>query len=330
MQGSNHVWSSPIPNPDQANSALTYFTYFGPVADERLRVTSSLLTQILSEPAFNVLRTREQLGYIVSCTPWELPGASEKGLRIVVQSERKPNYLESRVEAFFDEMKEKLENLSADEFESHRSGLEKQWLEVSKNIGEEFTKYMFHVNSGHWDFLRSKFLEQHLFSTLSDVCNQGEKDANMLKSITKDEVVGLFMTHVHPSSKTRSKLSIHMVSQKATPPRISAGAIQAFEVILCASAPDINAKGWHSVCGTDAPTLKDFGSYWMKTLSPETARKVLIQLPDLLRKYPAEGDEAFPPDVSPIKDIKNFKASLQSAVDPGPMVEWNDLPVPKF
>lgn len=157
--GSNHVWSSPIPNPDQANSALTYFTYFGPVADQRLRVTSSLLTQILSEPAFNVLRTREQLGYIVSCTSWTLPGSSEKGLRIVVQSERKPKYLESRVEAFFDEMKEKLESLSVDEFESHRSGLEKKWLEVSKNLGEEFSKYMVHVNSGHWDFLRSKSLD---------------------------------------------------------------------------------------------------------------------------------------------------------------------------
>lgn len=152
----------------------------------------------------------------------------------------------------------------------------------------------------------------------------------MLTSITKDEIIDLFMTQVHPSSKTRAKLSVHMISQKAAPPKVSPGAIQAFEDLLRVTAPDVDAQGWRSACGTDAPTLKDFGMYWMKTLSPETARQLLVQLPDLLRKHPGEGDEAFPLNVTPIEDTKAFKATLQSSVDPGPMVEWNDLPVPKF
>lgn len=155
---SNFIYSSDIPNPNQANSSLTYYLHFGPITDQKLRVTSALLTQILTEPAFNVLRTREQLGYIVSCSAWTLPGASEKGLRVVVQSEKKPEYLENRVEAFLDEMKTKLEEMSDEEFASHRSGLQKKWLEANKNLAEEVSKYLTHINSGQWDFLRSEHL----------------------------------------------------------------------------------------------------------------------------------------------------------------------------
>ena len=134
---------------------MTYFIYYGPVRDQKIRVTSALLTQVLSEPAFNVLRTREQLGYLVSCTNWTLSGLSERGLRIVVQSEKKPGYLEERVEAFLDEMKIRLETMTDEEFISHRSGLEKKWLEADKNLAEEVAKYIVQLNSGHLDFLRS-------------------------------------------------------------------------------------------------------------------------------------------------------------------------------
>lgn len=155
---SNYVWSLPLPNPNQANSALTYFLHFGPIADQHLRVTATLLTQILSEPAFNVLRTQEQLGYIVSCAAWNLSGQSEKGLRVVVQSEKTPGYLEKRVEAFLEDMRSKLEEMTSEEFEEHKSGLRKKWLEADKNLDEETSRFQAHVTSGHWDFLRSAIL----------------------------------------------------------------------------------------------------------------------------------------------------------------------------
>jgi insulysin len=151
---SNFVWSAPIPNPNQANSALTFYVHFGPVVDQQLRVVSSLLTQILTEPAFIVLRTQEQLGYIVSCSPWLLPGGSEKGLRIVVQSEKNPGYLEERVEAFLDRMKNVIDNMSNEVFAEQKNGLEKKWLEVDKNLADEHSRFAAQINSGHWDFLR--------------------------------------------------------------------------------------------------------------------------------------------------------------------------------
>lgn len=154
LPASNYIWSLPLPNQNQANSALTYYLHYGPIIDQHLRVTAALLTQILSEPAFAVLRTQEQLGYIVSCASWSLAGSSERGLRIVVQSEKTPGYLEQRVEAFLTGMKLKLEKMTCEEFEEHKTGLRKKWLEVDKNLGEEFSHFQTHVTSGHWDFLR--------------------------------------------------------------------------------------------------------------------------------------------------------------------------------
>ena len=150
------VWSAPLPNLNQANSALTFYLHIGSVVDQKLRVVSSLLAQILSEPAFSVLRTREQLGYIVSCTSWLLAGASERGLCIVVQSEKKPGYLEERVEAFLEEMKTKLEDMADEEFESHKSGLGKRWLETDKNLYEEASRLLTEIANGHLDFLKRR------------------------------------------------------------------------------------------------------------------------------------------------------------------------------
>ncbi len=78
-------------------------------------------------------------------------------MRIVVQSEKKPEHLETRVEAFLDEMKTKLEEMSDEEFSSHKSSLQKKWLEANKNLAEEVSKYLVHINTGQWDFLRSEY-----------------------------------------------------------------------------------------------------------------------------------------------------------------------------
>ena len=154
--GSNLVWSAPLSNLNQPNSALTYYLHFGSIVDQKLRIVSALLTQILSEPAFSVLRTREQLGYIVSCSLWALPGASERGLRIAIQSGKKPGYLEERVEAFLGEMKTTLEEMTDEEFESHKIGLGKRWLEADKNLKEEGSRLLNQITTGHLDFLRCR------------------------------------------------------------------------------------------------------------------------------------------------------------------------------
>ena len=154
--GSNYIYAAQLLNPAQANNALTYYVHFGPMNDARLRVVSALLTQIMTEPAFNVLRTKEQLGYIVHCSGLLLSGSTLKGLRIIVQSEKRPGYLEGRVEAFLEGIKETLGQMTDEEFGEHKEGVRKKWLEEWKNLSEESSAFYSYINSGSWDFYRSE------------------------------------------------------------------------------------------------------------------------------------------------------------------------------
>jgi len=61
-----------------------------------------LLAQIIAEPCFNTLRTKEQLGYIVFSGIRRSSGA--QGLRIIVQSDKHPQYVEKRINLFLDSM----------------------------------------------------------------------------------------------------------------------------------------------------------------------------------------------------------------------------------
>lgn len=152
--GSNYIWKSHIPNPNDPNSSLTYYLQFGRSTHSRLRVVSLLLTHMMSEPAFDILRTKEQLGYVVFCSELPLPGASRLGMRLVVQSERSPAYLEQRVEAFLDVMKSKIEDMQPTDFEQFKTGLRQQWTEVVKDLRKERSRYWVHIDSGYLDFLR--------------------------------------------------------------------------------------------------------------------------------------------------------------------------------
>lgn len=61
-----------------------------------------LVAQILCEPCYNQLRTKEQLGYIVFCASRKANGA--QGIRFIVQSAKHPMYVEERIETFLDSM----------------------------------------------------------------------------------------------------------------------------------------------------------------------------------------------------------------------------------
>jgi len=206
-----------------------------------------------------------------------------------------------------------MEEMTDEEFRSQMTGLEKKWLEADKNLFEEASRLVDHITSGHLDFLRR------------------EKDASFLKSITKDDALSLFMTHVHPDSTTRSKLSVHMVSQKIRPTKVSIAASQAFETVVHEAFPDVDEKAWKQCVETTEPSLDDFSQYWLKVLDSDDGLKLVAQIPDLVDKYPVdgEGEDRKRSDVIYIEDAKAFKSGLAVSVDPGPFVQWDDLPVPQ-
>jgi insulysin len=334
--GTNHVWSYPVHNPNEPNSALTYYVHYGSKIDRRLRVTAALLTQIVSEPAFNILRTKEQLGYIVGAGTWTAPGDNNVGLRIVVQSERGPVYLEERVEAFLDHMKSVIELMTDEEFVEQKNGLERKWREVVKNLNEEVNVFWAHIDSGYLDFLRRKHLlvSQCLRFQLKQLA--GDEDAEFLKTVSKQDVLSLFLSHVHPSSKTRSKLSIHAKSQKPRPKHISRVAADAFAQVVQENGIRIEETDWSASLFADGePTEIQFAAYWKDALAeaPEGASdRIFAALPHLLEHFPAQKDAqgSLTGDVVHIDDILAFKKSLKVSDYPKSLVAWNDMLTSKF
>ncbi|CAG8509238.1 15851_t:CDS:10, partial [Racocetra persica] len=60
-EGKKYLYQHEVLDPNNVNSAIEYYVQVGNVVNKRLRAKSSLLAQIMHEPCFDQLRTKEQL-----------------------------------------------------------------------------------------------------------------------------------------------------------------------------------------------------------------------------------------------------------------------------
>ncbi|KAI9592261.1 Metalloenzyme, LuxS/M16 peptidase-like protein [Syncephalis fuscata] len=166
----------------------------GDVTDTRLRALLALISQVINEPCFNQLRTKEQLGYLVFSGVRKQPGVM--GLRIIIQSERDPIYLEHRIEAFLVQLETILKQMTQEEFERHVASLCASMLEKYKNMYEEGRRYWNYVNSGYYEFDQIK----------TDVAN--------LKNLKPNQLLAFYKHYIDPRSRHQCKLSVHLASTK--------------------------------------------------------------------------------------------------------------------
>lgn len=152
FSASEYVWNIKVPNPANTNSSIDYYCQVGDVADDQLRNEVALLAHIVNEPCFNVLRTKEQLGYIVFSG--RRSSAGQTGFRILVQSEKDAVFLETRVEAFLDYFQTFLKDMSDEEFEKNRQSLVDQRLEKPKNLYGESSRFWARIGDGYYNFLQ--------------------------------------------------------------------------------------------------------------------------------------------------------------------------------
>ncbi|CAH2322379.1 insulin-degrading enzyme isoform X2 [Pelobates cultripes] len=131
-----------------------------------------LFCQIISEPCFNTLRTKEQLGYIVFSGPRRANGI--QGLRFIIQSEKPPHYLESRVEAFLKTTEKSLEDMSDEAFQKHIQALAIRRLDKPKKLSAECAKYWGEIISQQYNFDRDNI------------------EVGYLKTLVKDDVIKFY------------------------------------------------------------------------------------------------------------------------------------------
>ncbi|KAL7425090.1 metalloprotease [Cryptotrichosporon argae] len=193
LPSAEHVWEIDVANAAEPNNCVDYQLQIGDGTDPALRARLALLAQIGKEPSYNVLRTQEQLGYVVFAM---MAGSTARiGYRVIVQSERSPSHVENRIEAFLDTLPMLIEDMADDDFERHRQTLIDKKREKPKNLGEETQRFWGRINDRYYDFGRR------------------ETDARALASVTKAEVVDLARQHVISAAPARRKLSVHLKSQ---------------------------------------------------------------------------------------------------------------------
>jgi len=96
--------------------------------------------------------------------------------------------------------------------------------------------------------------------------------------------------------------------------------------------PTLDAHAWKSQL-EDTPLLQDFITYWKGQFGDaELGQALLKTMSQLVDQHPLDGERQHfsKPSTTYIQDIKQFKAGLQASTDPGPIVEWNDLPAPRL
>ncbi|XP_029690970.1 insulin-degrading enzyme isoform X2 [Takifugu rubripes] len=153
-----------------------------------------LFCQIISEPCFNTLRTKEQLGYIVFSGPRRANGV--QGLRFIIQSEKAPHYLESRVEAFLCTMEKAVEEMSEEAFQKHIQALAIRRLDKPKKLSAECGKHWGEIISQQYHFDRDTI------------------EVAYLKTLTKDNVMQFYTERLAVGALKRHKVSVHVLSRE--------------------------------------------------------------------------------------------------------------------
>lgn len=192
--GSNFKYEHTLGDPENVNHAIEYYLFCGNYLDIELRNRVGLFAQMTDEPAFDQLRTKEQLGYVVWSGP--RPASTTIGYRVLIQSERDPAYLETRINAFLLKFKSDLEKMSEEDFEGHKRSLINKRLEKLKNLNSETNRLWAYINSEYYNFF------------------QVDTDVATIRKLTKKDMQEFYAKYIEPESPTRAKLSVHLKAQK--------------------------------------------------------------------------------------------------------------------
>jgi insulysin len=163
----------------------------------------SLLLQLLREPAFNVLRTEEQLGYIVF-TSLKTTANNVKNLMFLIQSDSfDPIHVDARIENFLTVFRTKIMvEMTEEDFQDNVDSFCESILEKDKNLGEESSK--------HWNVINN---QTYQFRRLHQIAQEARR-------LTKVDVLRFFDRFVLAKSPYRRKLSIQMFGKVSEPKRI--------------------------------------------------------------------------------------------------------------
>ncbi len=132
---------------------------------------SRLLEQILHSWFFLQLRTEEQLGYVVFAS--SISVGNQAGLSFIIQSsDKSPNYLYQRYQAFFEQANKRLTSLNDTEFKEYKQGTIRMLQQKPQTLEEEASRFVGDFSRTNYQFdSRHKLIEEINRLQLSDIIN---------------------------------------------------------------------------------------------------------------------------------------------------------------
>ena len=124
--------------------------HIGDRLDRGVQAKTFMLDQLTHEPAFDKLRTKEQLGYAVFSGSQTTH--TTLGFRFIIQSEKSPRFLESRIEAFLLSYADTLNTMSDEDFENHKRSCIVKQLEKVQNLDQETNRHWYQISNEYLDF----------------------------------------------------------------------------------------------------------------------------------------------------------------------------------
>ncbi|KAL7173019.1 hypothetical protein ACSBR2_032480 [Camellia fascicularis] len=192
--GADLVRDVQVKNKLETNSVVELYFQIEPEVGleiTKFKALADLFDEIVDEPLFNQLRTKEQLGYVVECSPrvtYRILGFCFR----VQSSEYNPVYLQGRVDDFINGLKELLDELDDESFENYRSGLIAKLLEKDPSLQYETNRF--------WSQIIDK---RYMFDFSA-------KEAEEISSIQKKDVIDWYSTYLRQSSPKCRRLAVRV------------------------------------------------------------------------------------------------------------------------
>jgi insulysin len=156
----SYVYTLLSKNPEEENSCVE-LNYQISYDEAKAAVLVQVMSQIINEPAFNTLRTTENLGYVVFTRAQEPRGVWF--LKVLVQSHTKcPEYVSQRIRAFIDSQRDRIKALGKEEFDQCVHSVIVKVTEKDKNINSHSLRLWDEIVRHQYEFERKEKLEASL------------------------------------------------------------------------------------------------------------------------------------------------------------------------
>lgn len=141
-------------NPSDTNSVITNY-YQSDLYTVENSVIADLIMMAIEEPLFDILRTKEQLGYHVYCSVRDTFGVLGYTVTVNAQASKvTAQYVDERIEEFMKHTKVLLEKLKEEEFEQLKENLIKIKQCVDVHLKEEVDRNFGEITAGEYLFDR--------------------------------------------------------------------------------------------------------------------------------------------------------------------------------